>query len=81
MCLGVPAEVINVKEEENGLRVAKVRMGGVLSDVIIAFGEELKPGDYVIVHAGVAISKIDESEVKSVLELWKELEEALLDNQ
>ncbi|WFO75545.1 HypC/HybG/HupF family hydrogenase formation chaperone [Desulfurococcaceae archaeon MEX13E-LK6-19] len=77
MCLGVPAEVVDVKEE-NGLRIAKVKMGGVLSDIVIAFGEEVKPGDYVIVHAGIAISKIDESEVKDVIELWRELEEALL---
>ncbi len=80
MCLGVPAEVVDVKEEENGLRIAKVRMGGVLSDVVIAFGEEIKPGDYVMVHAGIAISRIDESEVKDIMELWRELEEALLNS-
>ena len=76
MCLGVPAEVLEVREEE-GLRLARVRMGGVEAEVVVALAEDLKPGDYVIVHAGVVISKIREEEVKEVEELLKELERAL----
>lgn len=72
MCLGVPAEVKQVFER-NGLRIAVVRIGGLEREVMIAFSDELKPGDYVIVHAGIAISKIEESEVKELEELLKEL--------
>ncbi|MEZ0393770.1 MAG: HypC/HybG/HupF family hydrogenase formation chaperone [Desulfurococcaceae archaeon] len=71
MCLGVPAEVLEVREE-GVLRVAKVRMGGVIAEVLLGW-LDVSPGDYVIVHAGVAISKIDESELKDYLELYEEL--------
>ena len=73
MCLGVPAKVVDV-HSSNNIRLAKVVMGGVVSEVLVVFNEELKPGDYVIVHAGMAISKISEDEVKEVTELLKELE-------
>ena len=47
-------------------------MGGVRKTVILTISEPVKPGDYVVVHAGIAISKIDESEVEETLKVWKE---------
>ena len=70
MCLGIPAEVLSVREE-NGVLVARVRMGGVERDVLVAM-EDVKPGEYVIVHAGVAIEKINESEMKELSQLLRE---------
>ncbi|OYT39521.1 MAG: hydrogenase assembly protein HypC [Desulfurococcales archaeon ex4484_58] len=70
MCLGIPAEIIDIREE-NGVKIAKVKMGGVTKDVLIAL-EDVKPGDYVIVHAGVAIEKINEQEMKELDQLLKE---------
>ncbi len=70
MCLGIPAEVLSVREE-NGVLVARVRMGGVERDVLVAM-EDVKPGEYVIVHAGVAIEKISESEMKELSQLLRE---------
>ncbi|WP_440059659.1 HypC/HybG/HupF family hydrogenase formation chaperone [Thermogladius sp. 4427co] len=72
MCLGVPAEVVGVYYSETGLPMARVRIGGIIKEVILGV-EDVKPGEYVIVHAGVAISKIDENELKDVLELYNEL--------
>ena len=72
MCLGVPARIINIWSEE-GLKYAKVDLGGAVKDVIVVTSEELKEGDYVIVHAGMAISKINEDEVKEIDDLLKEL--------
>lgn len=74
MCLGVPAKVVDV-HSSNSVKLAKVVMGGIVSEVLVVFNEELKPGDYVIVHAGMAISKISEDEVKEITELLKELED------
>ncbi len=73
MCLGVPARVIDVREDENGLRVARVEIGGVSRDVVVVTSEDIHPGDYVIVHAGMAISRINEDELESILELWREI--------
>ncbi len=74
MCLGVPAKVLRVWVE-GGLKYAEVSMGGG-SRTVIAPLEDIKPGDYVIVHAGIAISKVREEEVEETLKLWEELIEA-----
>ncbi len=72
MCLGIPAEVVEVNESSEGLVTVKVRMGGVLREVISAI-PDLKPGEYVIVHAGVAISRISKEELEEIVELLKQL--------
>ncbi len=61
---------------EGGLKYAEVSMGGG-SRVVMAPLDDLKPGEYVIVHAGIAISKIREDEVEETLKLWEELAEAM----
>jgi len=76
MCLGVPAKIVKVWVE-GGLRYAKVDLGGTVKDVILVTDEDIIEGDYVIVHAGMAISKIKENEVKEIDELLKELESTL----
>jgi len=76
MCLGVPAKIVKVWVE-GGLRYAKVDLGSTIKDVILVTDEDVIEGDYVIVHAGMAISKIKENEVKEIDELLKELESTL----
>jgi hydrogenase expression/formation protein HypC len=69
MCLAVPAKVIEI----NG-NMAKVDFGGkVLREVNIMLIEEVKTGDYVLVHAGYAIQKVDEKEAEETLRLWNEI--------
>jgi len=70
LCLGVPAEVLDVRKE-GGVVIARVRMGGVVREVLAAL-PDLKPGEYVIVHAGVAIERIREEEVKELEEILRE---------
>lgn len=70
MCLGIPAEVLEVREE-NGVLIAKVKMGGVIREVLVALND-LKPGEYVIVHAGIVIEKINEKEMKELTTLLRE---------
>ncbi|RLE92769.1 MAG: HypC/HybG/HupF family hydrogenase formation chaperone [Thermoprotei archaeon] len=72
MCLGVPARVLEVHG-----RTAIVDYGGIKREVDILLVPDVKPGEYVIVHAGAAISKIDEKEALETLKLWKEVLEAL----
>ncbi|MCD6323798.1 MAG: HypC/HybG/HupF family hydrogenase formation chaperone [Desulfurococcales archaeon] len=71
MCLGIPAKVLRIWNEGE-LRLGEVEMGGLKKEVIMSLSDEVKPGDYVIVHAGIAISKIGEEEVEETLKVWDE---------
>ncbi|MEM0377989.1 MAG: HypC/HybG/HupF family hydrogenase formation chaperone [Thermosphaera sp.] len=68
MCLGVPGEVVQVSDTSTP-PTAKVRVGGVVKEVLIATDESISPGDYVIVHAGVIISKINREEYYELVKL------------
>lgn len=76
MCLAVPGMIEAIIEEEGALRMADVNFAGIKKRVSIAFlGDEIRLGDYVIVHAGVAINKIDEEEALKVLGYLREWED------
>ena len=67
MCLAIPGKVISV--EDLGLsRVAKVQFGGITRTASLDFVPEAGVGDYVLVHVGFALSKIDEEEARKTLE-------------
>lgn len=57
MCLGIPGEIRSVAEGD--LRTGQVSFGGVLKEICLAYVPEAGVGDYVVVHAGFAISRID----------------------
>lgn len=58
MCLGIPGEVQSVAQED-ALRMGRVAFGGIVKEVCLAYVPEAEAGDFVIVHAGFAISRID----------------------
>lgn len=69
MCLGIPAKVIQIDETKQG----KVDYLGTSVRTNFALIENIKLGDWVIVHAGFAISKLDEKEAKETLSLLREI--------
>jgi len=69
MCLGVPGRVLEVVPSELGVASGRVDFGGVVKEVCFACTPDVRPGEYVIVHVGFAISKIDEEEARRVFEL------------
>lgn len=75
MCLAVPGKITSISEDDPVLRTAKVSFGGVLKDVSLAYVPEAQVGDYVIVHVGFALSKLDEDEAQRVFDYLKETEE------
>jgi hydrogenase expression/formation protein HypC len=78
MCLAIPGKIVQVNEDEGYLRSGKVDFGGVLRDVNLSCVPEAGIGDHVVVHVGLALSKIDEAEAQEVfryLERMGELEE------
>ncbi len=68
MCLAVPGRISSVDGE-----YATVDYGGVTKRVNISFLEDVKPGEYVLVHVGYAIQKMDEEEASKTLQLWEEI--------
>lgn len=65
MCLGIPGRVVEILFEE-GLRLGRVDFGGVTKKVCLEYVPELHIGEYTIVHAGFAISRVDEAEARRV---------------
>jgi hydrogenase expression/formation protein HypC len=61
MCLAVPGKIIEA-EERDGNRIAKVQFGGIARQAFLNFVPEAQVGDYVMVHVGFAISRVDEEE-------------------
>ena len=78
MCLGIPGEILSIEEDAQGLRQARVRFGSVVREANLNLVPEAQVGEYVIVHAGFAISVIDAEEAQSVFQLLQEMEEAAL---
>lgn len=72
MCLAVPGQVLAIQDDP--LRTATVSFGGIAKEVSLALVPEATVGDYVIVHVGFAISKLDEEAARRTLELMAELD-------
>jgi hydrogenase expression/formation protein HypC len=67
MCLGVPGLLVERQDQGDGLEAGLVEFAGVRRLVCLACVPEAAPGDYVIVHAGIAISRLDAAEATKVL--------------
>jgi len=75
MCLAVPGRVLEIEDSDPLLRMARVDFGGVSKDVSLAYVPEAQVGDYVIVHVGFAISRLDEEEARRVFSYLEEMDE------
>lgn len=82
MCLAVPGKLLHVERDAVPL-MGTVDFGGIQKKVCMDWMPEAKVGDYVIVHVGFAISKVDEEEALETLKMFKEMEGGLdeLDNE
>lgn len=73
MCLGIPGMIVD-RRDDAGLLVGTVDFGGVRREVCLAYvADEVDVGDYVVVHVGFAISKVDEEEAKRTFEVLREM--------
>lgn len=69
MCLGVPAKIEKIDGD-----IAQVNIGGILKEVNIMLVPEVKVGEYVIIHAGFAIQRLDEESAQETLNLLSQME-------
>jgi hydrogenase expression/formation protein HypC len=72
MCLGIPGKITEIWDDR-GTRMAHVDFGGAIKDVCLAYLPEIEVGDYTIVHAGFALTRLDEQSALRTLELISEL--------
>ena len=72
MCLGIPGRITAI-QDDRGLLMGTVDFGGVRRDVCLAYvADQVKEGDYVIVHVGFAITRVDEAEARRTFEVLAE---------
>ena len=74
MCLAIPGRLVELQQDGLG----KVDFGGVKRSVNVMFTPEAQPGDWVLVHVGFALARIDEDEAKATIDLLGEAIEAEL---
>ena len=73
MCLAIPGKIKDIDLLYNGtVRMAKVSFGGITKEASLEMLPQADVGDYVLVHVGVAISKVDEDEAQKVFEYLRE---------
>ena len=72
MCLAIPGKILSAQEND-GLRLGRVQFGAIVRSARLDFVPEAAVGDYVMVHVGFAISKVDETEAQRTYELLQEM--------
>jgi hydrogenase expression/formation protein HypC len=75
MCLAIPGKVVSISGEDSLTRMGKIDFSGVIKQASLAYVPEVVVGDYVIVHVGFALSKVDEAEAQKVFEYLKKIGE------
>lgn len=76
MCLGIPGEVVEIHREKD-LLFGKVRFGGVTRTICLEYVPDAQVGEFVVVHVGFAISKIDAAEAARSYEFLEEMNQLL----
>jgi hydrogenase expression/formation protein HypC len=75
MCLAIPGKVLDVETNAEGVRVGRANFGGIVKQVCLEYTPEVVAGDYVLVHVGFALSKVDEAEAARTFRLLEELKQ------
>ena len=71
MCLAVPGKVLQIERDPQGVRMAKANFGGIVKSVCLEYTPEIQEADYVLVHVGFALSKVDEEEAARTYAILK----------
>jgi hydrogenase expression/formation protein HypC len=74
MCLAIPGKVIEAFDQQ-GMRMARVQFGGIVREACLEYVPDTIVGEYVLVHVGFAISKVDEEEAQRTYQLLEEMDQ------
>lgn len=75
MCLAIPGKLIEIAADPNGVRMGKANFGGIVKQVCLEYTPEVNIGDYVLVHVGFALSKVDEEEAARTYQMLEEMDQ------
>jgi hydrogenase expression/formation protein HypC len=76
MCLAIPGKLIEITAQlDDTFRTGKVSFGGIQKEINLCMVPDAQPGDYLLVHVGVAIGKVDEEEARKVFRYLKDMGE------
>lgn len=76
MCLGVPGKILEIERDDVlGLSRGRVQFGGIVKEVNLTYTPEVQIGDFVVVHVGFAISRLNEEEARQVFSYLEKIEE------
>jgi hydrogenase expression/formation protein HypC len=75
MCLAIPGKLIEINTDANGVRMGKANFGGIVKQVCLEYTPEVENGDYVLVHVGFALSKVDEAEAARTYQALARMEQ------
>lgn len=76
MCLAIPGQIKSIVDHQEGyMRMGRIEFAGIFKDINLELVPEAKVNDYVLVHVGVAISKVDEEEANSILKYLHQMDE------
>jgi hydrogenase expression/formation protein HypC len=74
MCLAIPGKVIEISQDAQGVRMGRADFGGIVKQVCLEYTPEVNAGDYVLVHVGFALGKVDEEEAARTYQLLEEMD-------
>jgi hydrogenase expression/formation protein HypC len=75
MCLAIPGKVIEIAPDAQGVRYGKANFGGIVKQVCLEYTPEVQCGDYVLVHVGFALGKVDQAEAERTYRLLDEMDQ------
>ena len=75
MCLAIPGKLIEIAQDANGVRMGRANFGGVVKQVCLEYTPEAQAGDFVLVHVGFALGKVDEVEAERTYRLLEEMKQ------
>jgi hydrogenase expression/formation protein HypC len=75
MCLAIPGKLIEITEDANGVKMGRANFGGIVKQVCLEYTPDVIAGDYVLVHVGFALNKVDEEEAERTYRLLEEMDQ------
>jgi hydrogenase expression/formation protein HypC len=75
MCLAIPGKVLDTETNGEGVFMGRANFGGIVKQVCLEYTPDVKKGDYVLVHVGFALSKVDEAEAARTYRLLEDLKQ------
>jgi|SRR3954470_9002074 hydrogenase expression/formation protein HypC len=75
MCLAIPGKLIEISQDAHGVKMGRANFGGIVKQVCLEYTPDVQAGDYVLVHVGFALSKVDEEQAAQTYKALEQLQQ------